>query len=124
MGKKRSKKQPRRQSMGRLHAAWLVLRGQALTPQQMASEWAEIQTTASEMFNRFNTLAARLVRAEKNMMKLRLEEIDGVEREVPVVGSHKDEVRRRVAALRFPGMRPPTAEDTHEPTNQGREVSG
>lgn len=124
MGKKQSKGQGKRQKTGRFRAVWLVLRGQALTPQQMMSEWAEIQTTASEMFNRFNSLAARLVRAEKNMMKLRTAEIDALEQpDQPATGGRKAELRSRVAALRFPGAHV-RREVPDEPTDQVGEVSG
>lgn len=65
--------------MGRIRAAWQVLFGRRITPQQMQSEWAEIQTEAAEMFSRFNSLAARLVRAEKNMLKRQNELLDAQE---------------------------------------------
>lgn len=96
---KRKDKQPRRRS--RVLAAWHVLIGRASTIEQIQGEWSVIQAQAAEVFNRFNALAARLVRAEKNALKANLDSMAQLELDVPTArpavdrAAHKQELRKR-----------------------------
>lgn len=72
------------QQTGKIRAAWLVLTGQRMTPQQMDADWAVIQTQAAEMFNKFSSLAARLVKAEKHALTAAMQSIDDVEEETHI----------------------------------------
>lgn len=103
MGRKKAKKAakepPRRQS--RLLSAWHVLIGRALTIEQIQGEWSVIQAQAAEVFNRFNALAARLVRAERNSMKANLDSMAQLELPAATTArptdrrAHKADLRRR-----------------------------
>lgn len=123
MGKKRAKQaapiavEPH---VGRWRAAWLVLMGQRLLPQQMQSEWSLIQASAADMFNKFNTLAARLVKAERRALEKSLVQPTPTETTTPGVAGRKAELRTRLSISR--GLRSPT----HVDGDQGREgtVSG
>jgi len=93
---------------GRLRSAWYVLLGRAKTIEQINGEWAIIQAQAAETFNRFNALAARLVRAERNVMKANMDAMQqlemGVEHAVATGddgrAAHKAELRHRAAQKR------------------------
>lgn len=61
--------------MGRIRAALRVLFGRETTQWQAQREWAEIKAEAAQMFNTHNALAARLVRAEKQLAKRQREEL-------------------------------------------------
>ena len=125
MGRKKAKKAPRERPrrQGRLLSVWHVLIGRAQTIEQIQGEWSVIQAQAAEVFNRFNALAARLVRAERNSMKANLESMAQLEMPqtiTPPTGdrrAHKADLRRR-ARERIIGRIP------HVPSDQNREVSG
>jgi len=93
----------------RLISALHVLLGRAKTIEQIHGEWAIIQAQAAETFNRFNALAARLVRAERNVMKANMDAMQqlemGVEHAVATGGdgraAHKAELRHRAAQKRL-----------------------
>jgi len=115
---------------GRIRSAWYVLIGRGKTIEQINGEWAIIQAQAAETFNRFNALAARLVRAERNVMKANMDAMQqlemGVEHATGVPGAdraaHKAELRHRAAQRRLGtgtvGRIP------HVDSDQGSEVSG
>jgi len=115
---------------GRIRSAWYVLIGRGKTIEQINGEWAIIQAQAAETFNRFNALAARLVRAERNVMKANMDAMTqlelGVENRSMVPGAdraqHKAELRHRAAQKRagvITGRIP-----QHVDRDQGSEVSG
>jgi len=93
---------------GRLRSAWYVLIGRGKTIEQINGEWAIIQAQAAETFNRFNALAARLVRAERNVMKANMDAMQqletGVENATAMSedprAAHKTELRHRMAQRR------------------------
>ena len=105
MGRKKHK---RRRKMGRLRAAWYVLNGTAQTSEQISAEWAGIQAQAAETFNRFNALAARLIRAEKNLLDRQLQVMQQAETpaepeetsSAQAAAIHKAQLRARAAAAR------------------------
>jgi len=94
---------------GRLRSAWYVLIGRGRTIEQIQGEWAIIQAQAAETFNRFNALAARLVRAERNVMKANLDSMQQLEMAVEnpsgiqpdARANHKAELRHRAAQKRL-----------------------
>jgi len=94
---------------GRIMSALHVLLGRAKTIEQINGEWAIIQAQAAETFNRFNALAARLVRAERNVMKANMDAMQqlemGVEHAVATGddgrAAHKTELRHRAAQKRL-----------------------
>lgn len=106
-----NKKAARIQQTGRFRAAWLVLTGQRLTPQQMQADWLVIQTQAADIFNKFSSLAARLVKAEKRALELAMETIDEGEVETQIGqnpmalpgGDRKAALRRRAYQRRTGG---------------------
>lgn len=115
--------------MGRIRSAWYVLIGRAKTIDQIAAEWATLQATAGEMFGRFNALAARLMKAEKNLWDRNMQLMDAAEPttlpNLPPGGtdrqSHKAMLRARVTALRgLPAVR--SVPDVHG--DQGGEIPG
>jgi len=117
---------------GRIRSAWYVLMGRAKTIEQIHGEWAIIQAQAAETFNRFNALAARLVRAERNLAAANVETLKrleaGEEAEVatktvsPITdrAAYKAELRHRASARmrQLPGVR------NHVHGDQGSEVPG
>jgi len=93
---------------GRLRSAWYVLIGRGKTIEQINGEWAIIQASAAETFNRFNALAARLVRAERNVIKANMEAMAQLETGVEHAtgqgvdrAQHKAELRHRAAQKRL-----------------------
>jgi len=118
-------------SPGRLRAAWHVLIGRARTIEQIHGEWAVIQAQAAETFNRFNALAARLIRAERNMAAANVEQLKALEAgETPATAepviqvtdraAHKAQLRARASELR----RLPIGRTRYVHGDQGGEVSG
>jgi len=101
------------QGPGKLRSAWLVLMGQRIVPQQMTAEWALIQTQAADMFNKFSSLAARLVKAQRTAMNNAMEEIDEVGEEAHIGrnpmalpgGDRKAALRRLAYERRHGGSR-------------------
>jgi len=101
------------QGPGRLRSAWLVLMGQRILPQQMIQEWAVIQTQAADMFNKFSSLAARLVKAQRTAMNNAMAELDEVGEEAHNGGNpmalpaknRKAELRRMAYERRHAGKR-------------------
>jgi len=99
------------QGPGRIRSAWLVLMGQRIVPQQMTAEWALIQTQAADMFNKFSSLAARLVKAQRTAMNQSMQELDEVGEEAHTAenpmalpgGNRKAELRRRAYERRTGG---------------------
>jgi len=109
LGKKRDRKAAKKadtHQVGRWRAAWLVLMGQRVLPQQMQAEWALIQASAADMFNKFNTLAARLVKAERRALQSTLVEPSPTPPVVPAGSAgRKAELRARLSISR--GLRSP-----------------
>lgn len=130
-GKRQIRKEAVQWPVGRWRSAWWVLMGRAKTIEQIQGEWSVIQAQAAETFNRFNALAARLVRAERNMLAKSLDQMTEVELNGPTHGpvikphadraAHKADLRRRAhEARRIPPA--PRMPDVNR--DQGREVSG
>jgi len=132
MGRKKAKNTlPRIDSPGRLRSAWHVLLGRAVTIEQIHGEWAIIQSQAAETFNRFNALAARLIRAERNMAAANVEQLKKLEAGEPDAtvepatpaldrASYKAQLRHRAAELR----RLPIGRTRHVHGDQAGEVPG
>ena len=116
--------------VGRLRSAWYVLLGRARTIEQINGEWAIIQAQAAETFNRFNALAARLIRAERNMAAANVETLKRLEAGegqvapdsvTPVTqdrASYKADLRKRAAEAR----RQPIGRLRYVDGHQGGEV--
>lgn len=54
---------------GRLRAAWLVLMGQRVTPQQIQAEWADYQRTFDDILARWSASLARQAKARKKELE-------------------------------------------------------
>jgi len=127
----KAKSTPAPYQIGRIRAAWLVLTGQQIVPQQMQAEWTMIMGEAADMFNKFSSLAARLVKAEKRQMRAALKDIDDCEGceegQPPAVmasGGRKALLRSKAAgrrAIRMSryGHKP---RGNHEPVNASEQV--
>lgn len=88
-------------TVGRLRAAWDVLMGQRVTPQQIVGQWAEYQMIFNDLLDRWSAKQAREIKQQKERIKLLAEEAS----EVPAPqllqpSDTKQELRRRVATLR------------------------
>lgn len=59
---------------GRLRGALMVLRGEALVPDQIRCEWVEYQVTFSGILDRFGALLARQAKADKRRLDEQLAE--------------------------------------------------
>lgn len=53
---------------GRVRGALMVLRGEALVPDQIRAEWIEYQVTFSGLLERFGALLARQAKAQKKSL--------------------------------------------------------
>lgn len=87
--------------IGRLRAAWYVLMGQRLTPQQILAEWVEYQQCFNDLLERWSAKLAREARNEKDRIK-RLDLPPRVE--PPLESQTKTELRRKVAQMRGFGL--------------------
>lgn len=81
--------------MGRLRAAVNVLLGREQTHWQQQREWIEIKVEAAGMFDRFNALASRLVKAQK-AIESQAEKVE----QLPAVPTDKKAHLRTLAAQR------------------------
>lgn len=97
--------------IGRIRAAWYVLMGQRVTPQQILAEWVEYQQTFNDLLERWSAKLAREARNEKDRIK-RLDV--PVALPPPEPTDTKTELRRRVANMRGFGLveSPPILEET------------
>lgn len=88
--------------IGRVRAAWYVLIGQRVTPQQIQADWVEYQCIFNDLLERWSAKLARDAKAEKE----RIKRLDAATPEVhmPQVTDTKQELRRRVANLRGFGL--------------------
>ena len=102
--------------VGRLRAAWYVLMGQRVTPQQLQADWVEYQFIFNDILERWSATLARDARQEKD----RIKRLDGATPVAlpPQPSDAKQELRRKVAKMRGfglidqPDQKP---EVTHEP---------
>lgn len=102
--------------VGRWRAAWYVLTGQRVTPQQIQADWVEYQCIFNDLLERWSAKLARDAKAEKERIK-RLD-IPTPEVHVPQVTDTKQELRRRVANMRGFALMPegpPSLEVKNEP---------
>lgn len=90
--------------VGRLRAAWYVLIGQRVTPQQIQADWVEYQCIFNDLLERWSAKLARDAKAEKDRIK-RLDAATPVAL-VPQVPQPKQELRRKVAQMRGFGLMP------------------
>lgn len=82
---------------GRVRGALMVLRGEALVPDQIRAEWIEYQVTFSGLLERFGALLARQAKAQKKSLDEQLTEAPS-----PVatpIGDHKAQLRTKAARL-------------------------
>lgn len=126
MGRKKSKPATeRRDHPGKIRSAWHVLMGRALTIDQIHGEWAIIQAQAAETFNRFNALAARLIRAERNMAAANVEQLKALEADSEEGGGERQEIRRDVDRATYKQqLRHRAAELRRQPIGRIRHVDG
>jgi len=126
VGRKKSKNTVARiDSPGRLRSAWHVLMGRAVTIEQIHGEWAIIQSQAAETFNRFNALAARLIRAERNMAAANVEQLKSLEADSEEGGGERQELRREVDRATYKQqLRHRAAEMRRQPIGRARHVHG
>jgi len=90
--------------VGRLRAAWYVLTGQRVTPQQIQADWVEYQMIFNDLLERWSAKLARDAKAEKDRIK-RLDVATPVV-QTPQVSDVKQELRRKVASMRGFGLMP------------------
>lgn len=83
--------------ISRIRAAWYVLLGQRVTPQQIAVEWAEYQHIFGDILERWSAMLARQARVEKDRIK-RLDMPRETNIAPPI--SNKAELRSKVAQMR------------------------
>ena len=101
--------------LGRIRAAWYVLMGQRVTPQQLHADWLEYQQIFNDLLDRWSAKLARDAKAEKERIK-RLD-VPVVQPVAPIPSDTKTELRRRVANMRgfglveSPGGSPPLFEE-------------
>ena len=88
--------------LGRIRAAWYVLMGQRVTPQQLQADWVEYQQIFNDLLDRWSAKLARDARAEKDRIK-RLDVPQPTNQPVPPTDT-KTELRRRVANMRGFGL--------------------
>ncbi len=91
---------------GRLRAAWYVLWGQRVTPQQIQSDWVEYQCIFNDLLERWSAKLARDAKAEKERIK-RLDSAAPAATPVevaPQISDVKQELRRKVASMRGFGL--------------------
>lgn len=86
---------------GRFRSAWLVLRGQTLTPQQIQGEWLEYQQIFDDILTRMSAYLARQARIEKDRVKVQLEQdAASQQNQQNPPTSNKAALRSRVAEMR------------------------
>jgi len=87
---------------GRVRAAWMVLRGQAVVPAQIAAEWMDYKIIFNDILTRLGAQLARQAKTEHKRVKKQLELPTPAEVAPPVQGRTRDksELRRRAAAMR------------------------
>lgn len=88
--------------IGRIRAAWYVLMGQRVTPQQILAEWVEYQQTFNDLLERWSAKLAREARNEKDRIK-RLDVPPPVIQPTQTTDV-KTELRRKVANMRGFGL--------------------
>lgn len=88
--------------IGRVRAAWYVLVGQRVTPQQIQADWVEYQCIFNDLLERWSAKLARDAKAEKERIR-RLDTATPVA-QVPQVPDAKQELRRKVAQMRGFGL--------------------
>lgn len=102
---------------GRLRAAWLVLMGQRVTPQQIIGEWLEYQLIFNDLLERWSAKLAREAKQEKK----RQERLEPLSPQLPFAPApavdRKTELRRRAFSLSHGGPIPHLKEGTtNEPS--------
>jgi hypothetical protein len=83
---------------GRLKAAWGVLRGDRVVPDQIRAEWAEYQVIFSDLLTRQSALLARQAKEEKRRLD-RLASVQAPEASTPAPHQGGKASLRRRAAL-------------------------
>lgn len=85
------------QGVGRLRAAWLVLRGQCVVPQQIVAEWLEYQTIFDDLLSRWSSRLARDAKQQRDRIAKEMQDTHITE--LPRAG-RKAALRSQVAAAR------------------------
>ncbi len=88
----------------RFRAAWSVLRGQSLVPEQIRFEWLEYQAVFNDLLQRYSAQLARAAKAEKARIKALNEALEPPSSRPVRPQDHKSELRSRAAALRGLGI--------------------
>lgn len=104
--------------VGRMRAAWYVLCGQRVTPQQIQADWVEYQCIFDDLLKRWSAKLARDAKAEKERIKCL--DLPTPVAHVPQVSDNKQELRRKVAQMRGFGLVDSnilTPEATNEPVS-------
>ena len=90
--------------LGRIRAAWYVLMGQRVTPQQLQADWLEYQQIFNDLLDRWSAKLARDARAEKDRIKRLDVPVNAVQVQPAEPANVKTELRRRVANMRGFGL--------------------
>lgn len=92
---------------GRVRAAWRVLRGHSVVPEQIRQEWFEYQQIFNDLLTRLSAQLARQAKAEKKRIAAVIETAENQpELDLMRPSSSKADLRRRAAILRgVPGAR-------------------
>lgn len=90
---------PQQKPIGRLLAAWRVLRGESLTPPQVMAQWIEYQLLFDGILDKLNTALARLAKRDQRTLAKQLEVLSH-EPESAGEASRPISLKERKAALR------------------------
>lgn len=96
------------QAIGRLRAAWLVLRGQRVVPQQIVAEWLEYQTIFDDLLSRWSSRLARDAKQQRDKIAAEMKDAPSIQ--PPSSGGRKATLRSQVALARGVPAKPKTQE--------------
>lgn len=86
--------------LSRWRAAWRVLKGEPLVPEQILQDWLSYRLLFDDLLKRFGALLARQAKADHARLREQLQD-EPTHRAPPTAPkSRKEEVRRRAAEMR------------------------
>lgn len=77
-----------------------MLRGQEVTPHQVAAEWLEYKLIFNDILTRFSAQLARNAKVERKRIVKQLEADLPLERPAPASSDRKAELRKKAAGMR------------------------
>lgn len=113
---------PRRPS--RLRAAWWVLFGKRLVPEQIQAEWQEYQLIFNDLLQRQSALLARSAKAEKERLKSLAQESEQPAAQLSLLPSGSSKAALRSVAAERLGLGPLRARLPSSQPHQVEESAG